>query len=249
MFDNRDVAAPSLWDAAIPLSNAALHFAPVNIRNEWAELLKVSALVEAGEFAKTRIQKDTSWFDALGLMATGANNVLAPREKLLRHAEALLLNEIKENRALGMGFEPPRRIKSMPVHIPARYWRQSVSWDYCEVSYGALKFLDVRVLTSQMAKPFLQSFQATKQKTIEALPAPSGRPSFKVEILEAFAALQAEGRFNVKPLTHGIAQIRTWIKTNKPESRAAQGLLNDDTIRNAIKHLLADNDGAKIEKL
>lgn len=207
-----------IWEAAIPLSSAALQFAPEEIRTEWAQLSKRNAIAEGTEAVKN-LATGVSWSDIMGAFLSSGNEIEAPKRNLVKIAQNGLLEHIKAGRVFGLGFEPPRRVSSLPVQIPAKCWSQFVIWERSEINYQTLKFVDVRLFTQKMALPVLQKLKAQEisltPTTPKPKPKPIGRPSVKAHVQNAFIALDEAGQ--IDPNKTGISHydaIRRWIGEN-----------------------------------
>jgi hypothetical protein len=215
MAEDLNLNLVSAWDAASPLWHAPLHYAPPDLRKAWDELKKRSAMEEAAQSLKQCTDKKQSWFDILGTMAAGANVVLAPRGAVLRDAQALLLADIKAGKMLAFGFEPPRRLQSIPVYIQAKHWNQSVNWDDSTVVSAGLKFVEVRIIPSQIVQTIIDKNIDTQRKKIETLPATPGRPTIQHYVKSAFFALSELGQIDTdrSALSH-YPHVNQWIKEN-----------------------------------
>lgn len=217
-----------LWNSAVPLSQAALRFAPAELRARWAELTKMSALSE-GTKAMEKVAPRSSLMDMLGACLTGMSSIMEPRGEVLRHAQGLLLEHLKKGRATGVGFEPPRRVRSVPIVIPERHWHQIVRWDSCEVLSGSLKFLDVRVLARPKPKPVILEPIPETQK-IGNVPSPRiGRPSIQHHVRAAFEAMNVAGQIDPERSARShYAFVKQWINQN---TSCAADDLSDEGIR------------------
>ena len=236
MTNKPELSLLSLWLKAIPIKEARFRYAPAPLMAQLAE---------------NPAQSTTEFVQTFAANFANPHNIpleerMAPLKVLqARHAKHFEVMKgvhrnfwtlLTEGRLRCLAFEAPRMASAEPIEVSSALMEYYPDWEKGIYKHNGLHLIELRVI------------EAEQQNLAEAeeQPALAGRPSFKAEVLEAFTALQAEGRFKAKPLTHGIAQIRAWIKANRPESRAAQGLLGDDTIRNAIKPLLVLD---KVEKL
>ena len=234
MPESRELNLIASWNAATPMWYAPIHFSPPDLQQRWDDLKKQSAWEAANESLKETVaesrKKGTfekrSWIDALGIAITGANRVLEPRGALQREAQALLLADIQLGRVIGLGYEPPRRIKSVPVYIPTKYWQQTIDWDSSTVRSGGLTFIEVRIVLARTGQTIIDQTANTARKRLEALPPPPGRPSIKQHVTAAFSALHADGKIdtNKSALSHFPA-VKQWIKENT--SRDPDDLSNE----------------------
>lgn len=232
MLENGIILPISLWQEAMPLEKAARHYCPADLKARLSETPPKGESELLMEFAQAfslpineRLAEMKRHTDAL----SRAN-------ALMSEVYRAFWNLVQTGRLKCLAFEAPRRAADQPIHVPVALLQYYPDWKKGTYRHNGLHLIEMRVIEAE---------QTPVPETPDA-PAPAGRPSFRADILEAFTALQAEGIFRAKPLTHGIVQIRQWIKTNRPDSRAAQGLLGDDTIRNAIKPHLGQD---KVEKL
>lgn len=225
-----------IWESAIPLARAAIHYAPKDLRKEWVELSKKSPFAEGLKaFEET---KKTDWLDAMSDFVRASHAVSEPLEKITNEAKSILLAHIKAGRVLGLGFEPPRRINSIPVHIPEKYWNGWIEWGTSAVSHGALKFVDVRVISLQAAQPLLLKFKADELKMIEGSPRPIGRPSIKVHVETAFNALKVAGKIDAsKSARSHYPIVRQWIMQHSSHEGEA---LSDEGIRAHFSPLFSE---------
>ena len=213
-MDNRDLSLLSLWNAATPMQSAPLAFAPPPLRERWNELLKISAMEQANT-ALGRVAPDSNWLDILGAALAGANDVLAPRGEVLREAQSILIGHLLAERVIAIGFEPPRVLKSVPTLIPTYVWKSYVHWDTSEISFGSLKFLDVRIISQSRAETIREATRATEKLAIPAPKASQGRPTIYPHVKAAFDALESTGRINIRSSARShYDEIRQWISAN-----------------------------------
>lgn len=237
MRKNSEISFTALWNKAIPLRKARFQFAPHELMQRLEQAPSVSYIDMLASVAMQNSGRVNS--EVLSAMRDASaqfTEASQKRREILHEINMNFLNMLRRQELRCFAFEHPRSFHAEPVELTAAHWVVWPDWEKGEFRHAGLHLIEIRVIEAEQRR-----LAVTPE-----IPAPSGRPSFKAEVLEAFTALQAEGRFKAKPLTHGIAQIRAWIKANRPESRAAQGLLGDDTIRNAIKPLLAKSE---VEKL
>jgi hypothetical protein len=252
MTQNTDHEAQSLtavWNAGIWLSRAAIHFALPEVKVQWQELQQRSAMKEASEALKTLpLQKRTLW-DSFDTLLNGAAPVLHARRVILDEAEKALLIGLKAGTYLGVGFEPPRRLSSVPVRIPSQLWQHSPAFDRARLSANSLEFIDIRVLDAPMFHRVIQDRSKTLSSHKVLLPAPEvtptpakpGRPSAKPHIEAAFAALEQSGVIDpTKSKRSHYPSITQWITENTSYDGAR---LSDEGIREhfsplfeALKH-------------
>lgn len=225
-----------IWDAAIPLSRAALHYAPKDLKVQWAELSKGNPVVEG--LKAYREARKANWLDAMNDFVSASHAVSEPQDRIIKETKSLLLAHIKAGRVLGLGYEPPRRIASIPVYVPAEYWQGWVDWEASVVSHGTLKFVDVRVITPQAAQPILLKFKANELQMIEGSPRPVGRPSIKAHVETAFAALTNAGAIDAsKSAKSHFLIVRQWIIKNSSYDAEA---LSDEGIRAHFSPLFSE---------
>ena len=216
----------SLWSKAIPLKKARFHFAPYGLMQRLEQAPSVSTIdllssVAAENYGKTNLEMLSAMRDATAQFSSAAQK----RREILHEIDMNFLSMLRRQELRCFAFEHPRSFHAEPVELTAAHWVVWPDWEKGEFRHAGLHLIEMRVIEAEQCR----------LAAAPEIPAPSGRPSFKAEILEAFEVLQAEGRFKAKPFTHGIAQIRAWIKENRPHSIAAKSILSDETIRLTIK--------------
>ena len=226
-MDKRVPDTRALWAAAMPIKMARLHFAPLALLSELECTSAVNfadMVFSAGKDSKT----DREFMPKLGELAKIGTTQTVKRQAILAQIDQHFSDMIMKGTLRCFAFEFPRTFTAQPVEMLSSHWTARPDWAKGEFRANGLHLIELRVLTADN----------TVTPTLTALAPSQGRPAFMNEIREAYEALCATNSMVVKPLSQGIHQIRSWIVENRPNSKAAQSLLRDDTIRKALNFLM-----------
>jgi len=144
-----------------------------------------------------------------------------------------LIEVLLDGKFLGLGFEPPRRVKSIPTIIPTTSWRGRVKWPDGTLQHEGLAFGEVRILPADRFQ------ELRKQRMLEGLRSPDptrrGPKGTKRQLHAVYIMLRDEGLID-----HG-ASLRSHsdlIRTRFHREYQDTGLSSDrpsyETIRSAI---------------
>lgn len=235
----------SHWRASIPLSQAAIHFAPMDLQNKWRELSKRHALNEAKSHYQANMPSNTSWMDHFAAMADGAQSLVMARADVMKQAKAQLLRALLHGKYNAFGFEYPRKLSSDPLEIPAALWHGRIDWSGNELRSQSLRFVEIRLLPNyghRQSRVTIETppqpifLEQTQDHRPEPQPAPTpakaGRPSIKGPVRDAFHALAANGQIN--PMASAKSHyplVRDWIATHDTEAGIDADRLSDEGIR------------------
>jgi hypothetical protein len=219
----------AVWQGSIRLERAALQLAPAELRAKWDALAKVNALTAAQQAVEAAKAQTAGWQDLLMAAMTGSNTVLAPRLDLKRTAENLLADHLKSGALIGLGFQPPRRLHTLPDIIPARHWHGCPHFDNATLHSEGLHFIEIRVITPQR----LQSLSAMVPTPAPVLSAPPhkapGRPTIRQHVEAAFETLARDGKINPDQAARSHYPLLRQAMAQSGMQRAAQ--LSDEGIR------------------
>lgn len=235
------------WRTGIPMHHAPIHFAPIQMRDEWEALSQVNALEVAQKHMAEAEARNVSGFDLLGSILQGANSVLAPRNKILDAARADLLKRIQARLYLAYGFEAPRTLAATPVHIPSAYWRGTVKWEQSELISESLRFVEIRLIDCADARLIAAAAQEHAAQTPTTSPPPEteslteptrpiiGRPTIRPQIFEAFYKLLTSDALTPDMSMKTIAQhVRQQLAHDYPDLPVTNSSPNYETIRRVI---------------
>lgn len=182
----------ALWRAGVPLQSAWEAYAAPDARARW-EAIKgnsflqafVSGLEAISESDMGAGEKFQASLAPVASMASEQNEVRGA----MRDA---LSGYIREGHLFGFGFEPPRKLASVPVGVPQQIWQGRIEWDKSTVELGSLRFIEVRLITRQARNVILERPSPVARESVPT----RGRPAVGPHIEAACKALIAEGRID-----------------------------------------------------
>jgi hypothetical protein len=228
-----------LWKNSLPLRLARERFASPDFRAELGKFPEATGVETLRLMAVTFQETDPGKKAAANDSLAGINAASSSRKTILDAMAKQVFRRYRVGELLLLGFEHPRQAASAPIRFRADLLTYMPHWESGSYRHEGLYLIELRLIESP-------KHDVTSDL---ALHRASGRPGFRVEIVQAFDALMADGSFVSRPLSKGIVQIRDWIRKNLPDTKAAKGVLSDDAIRNAIKPRLEKTRPGKVEKL
>lgn len=216
------------WKRSIWLNNAFITFARPHLKKEWERLRKQSAVQNAADFTKTQQHlEDDPVSKAQGALEA-AGNVLSARAEVLTKMKADLVSWASSGRIFGFGFESPRRISSVPLIIPKRFWKGRILWDKNCIDLEGIRIEQVRLLPYKAAHEIGAFGDASRSP---------GRPSTRDALIKCFDDLANEGRFYPnKSFAWHFPLIRDWLSKHYPNLTPKPQDISDKTIRNHLSH-------------
>lgn len=220
-----------LWKNALPLWQGRVRFAPGDIRKRWHAahdkfwLEDVQASLPSSQYSVADVQKAlASAFD--------------PRREADKAADEWASTQLRAGELVALGFEPPRKVSSEPVIIPAECWQAVASLGTDKLQVGGLSFIDIRVLPRVAAERIKAEWE---NETVPPHPAPKRGPrSSATDIAEAFEALLAAGRVNpdTSAKSH-YPEIRAWLQYHRSGAGYSATRPSDETLRKTVQPMLA----------
>ncbi len=226
MADRKSLAL-FLWEKALPFTQGRVRFAPDEMRARWEAAHRnfwgndVKSMLPSGQSSALEITK-----------AFAA--AFKPRQEINKAIDEWVTRQLKSGAIIGLGFEPPRRMNSEPVIIPAACWRNSVRHDSDKLRIDGLIFTETRILPRTAAKQIKAAWEI---ETVPPHPAPKRGPrGSAMDIAEAFEALHAAGRidFNASAKSH-YPEIRDWLQYHHPKVGYSAAKPTDETIRKTFQ--------------
>lgn len=226
MADDSKDQLERLHRAGVSLSKSWLGYAHPELKAEWQELQKPSAIdaLHNGIEAAKNMDGDLAAKAAHALEGTQA--ILSARADLETKLKANILSYVSGGHIHGFGYELPRSVSSSPVAIPKAAWAGKCDWANGTLSFRGLEFVDVRLTTNRIRNDILERGNVDKTPTN-----PAGRPGVGSAIAEAFKALDKAGEINVRAsqASH-YPKVRAWLELHKPDLPVPPAHLSDKTI-------------------
>ena len=180
-----------LWLKASPKNDAFLAFVGVNSRNRYNALKEHIAKNSHGLFFSSfsdipdhltsfseRFEHSAKIMNEKNAKITPFRDELDTFEKNLKSHTQMLL---REKEIIPLGFEIPRKAKDFPLILPDDILTVQLNWENNDISFGSLKFEEVRFISIKSIKHLFAS-----QIGIAPLSQKTGRPSTKQIIEQAF---------------------------------------------------------------
>lgn len=126
-----------LHRAGVALSNSWLTYAHPELKTEWQDLQKPSAIdaLRKGIEAATNMDGDLAAKAAHALEGTQA--ILSARSDLKNKLQANTLSYVSGGHLHGFGYELPRTVSSVPVAIPKAAWQANAIGPMAQSVSGA----------------------------------------------------------------------------------------------------------------
>lgn len=222
-----------LHSGGVALSRAWLAYAHPDLKAEWRELHKHSALETLTRDLANISPEAGATLDHLNQATAGSRAILTARTDLEARLKSKILTYIKNGYLHGFGYELPRRLSAAPVAIPKSVWAGQCDWKAGQLSCRGLEFVDVRLTTNRIRNEILERGMADTTPT-----RPVGRPTVGPDIAAAFHALNAAGEIDTsKSQKSHFPKILKWLELNRPDLAVPPKYLNDETIRKNVAPL------------
>jgi hypothetical protein len=222
-----------LWNRGIHLRRAPYAYAPKSDKEEHKRLYSVSAIELTTKAADDTAASGLTGWEAVNAILSASNPILSARTELRNRMRAFVLHHLITGSLIAYGFEPPRRMDSMPFHIPAAYWRGRIQWEDSKLTAQGLEFEQIRLITLKARDQVLgvdANFQSVTKK--------AGRPGYRDQIIRAFETLNAIGKIDTQSsLQAHYKKVRDWIELNVPEGERPTNPLSDNTLQRHLSPL------------
>jgi hypothetical protein len=217
-----------LWKMGTPISKARQLLAPKEMILRLAQAPKIN-LSGPNEFLAVHKESPHASLTEVMQIVTTRNGIISEENKkneaIQLEIDRNFMSLVRSKKIRCFGFELPRSVSATPVELISEYWTYFPNWHAGTYKHDGLNLINLRVITSTQLPAPSQEVERTK----------AGRPSVRPDIFAAIVALQANGCYDHGRISANFAPIRTWIKQNRPDSRAASEGFGDDVIRKAIK--------------
>lgn len=218
-----------IWNIGKPLERAHLHFGPQDKIKALRDHAEENSPVKMIDRLQTNLESGKDFIAAL----KGATDVkkISAQTKLRDEVRQAILRHLHSGDIKAYGFEAPRRASDAPIAVPSDLWRGWVRWDKSMIEAQSLRIENVRLVPAHLIKT------ETPVPTLEPAsdkepPRPAGRPSRALQIIEAFEALDSEGKIDFSnPAKHCYPAVRNWVKINYPEAENPDRGLSDKAIQ------------------
>ncbi|ATG44238.1 hypothetical protein PhaeoP18_02294 [Phaeobacter piscinae] len=222
----------ALWQRGVRLNQAPYSFAPKADKEEHQRLHKVSAIDAMAASVDNLKAEGRYGPSALQEILEGPQKILSARAEWDDRMRKFIVYHLKQGNLFGYGFEPPRRMDSQPVEIPASYWNGRIQWDKADLSSQGLKLIEIRVVSRQLRDTVLNV--SNEDRTA---PPAAGRPTVGPAIKAAFTALQEAGEIDVDASQQShYPKVRAWLKQNFPNLSVPAEEISDKTIQKHFSH-------------
>lgn len=228
----------TLWQRGIYLGKAPFAFAPKAEKEEYGRLHDASALQAASEAAQAAAaaKSDISFLEGLNAAVRGARPIASARADWDNRMRKFVLHHLKHGNLYAFGFEPPRRMDSQPVEVPATYWSGTIRWDKASLSVQGLEFVEIRIVSRQLRNQLLErgNVEVTAVSSV-------GRPTVGPSVQAAFKALEKAGEIDLSASQQShFPKVRSWLETNFPNLSVPAAKISDKTIHKYFSPLFND---------
>lgn len=222
-----------LWRSGSPLSIAWITYAHPELKAQWTELKGKSALTalsasveQAGQQEKPDPIRRVEFVQNL---LQPAQAILQDRSDVKGKMQSNIREYMKNGHAFAYGFEPPRKLVSVPVELPKGVWGGKFDWDNSTITYAGLSFVQVRLTTRRIRDEILDRSSEPFESKTSTRP---GRPTVGPDIEEAFHALHEAGEIDTKSSASShYDKIREWLHRYKPDLPVEARNLGHEVIR------------------
>ena len=217
-----------IFRKSMPLQRAYLRYIPKEMQSQWQAIQGQSILAVMNDALRGIAGEQRSMTDSLALLSNVANAHETIRRKIVSAAQARCLEALQNESVIAFGYEAPRRVASVAYKLERHQFAKYSQWDNGELAINGIKFCEIRLVSAA-------AFDDACTVTPSQITRPVGRPSVAGSILEAFGALQSEGKINLTaPKIHCYGAVRGWIAHFRPEVAREFPNINNETIRRAI---------------
>ncbi len=222
-----------LWRSGSPLSNSWLTYAHPDLKTQWTEIKGKSALTAFSISVEQAGQQEkpdaTRGVESMQNLLLPVQTILQARSDLKKKMQNNIQEYIKNGHVFAYGFEPPRKLGSVPVELPSGAWGGKFDWDNSTVSHAGLSFVQVRLTTRRIRDEILNQSPEPFEFKPSAGP---GRPTVGPDIEEAFRALHEAGEIDIKSSASShYDKVREWLHRYKPDLPAEARNLGHEVIR------------------
>jgi hypothetical protein len=199
-----------LWERGVRLNHAPYSFAPKAEKEEHQRLHKesaIEAMAASVENLKAQGRTGPSVFqEALA----GPQKILSARAEWDDRMRKFILHHLKHGNLFAYGFEPPRKMDSLPFEIPASYWNGRVQWDKASLSSQGIELIEICVVSRQLRDSILNVTDEDQTGSQAA-----GRPTVGPAIKAAFKSLQEAGEIDINASQQShYPKVRRWLEQN-----------------------------------
>lgn len=227
----------TMWENGRSLKNSPRAFSPKADKEEYDRLHNLSAIEIFTQASEDAIGKGISGLDAFNASTSAISPLLSARSEWATRAQGFIIHHLLQENLYGFGFEPPRIMCSQPFEIPSACWKGQIRWHKDELTSDGLKFSHIRVLSKAVRLRLINSEVDTA-----SLNKP-GRPGYKIQILKAYAALNAAGKIDPRnSLQSHYPSVIEWLDLNLPEGEQLEKPPSNKTLQ---KHLSSLFNGLK----
>lgn len=231
----------ALWKNGVDLARSWVTYANPDLKARWLACQKRSA---ATAFADAVTAAATDAHVTSGNAFEKVTNALAPANEIIRERTALqaemraaILDHLRTGQLFAYGFEPPRKLASVPVALPVSVWTGKIEWDLNRVTHAGLTFEQVRLTTRRIRNTILERGHVTAAgKTLKV-----GRPSVGEQITTICNQLVAEGLVDTRRSQKShFPAIRESLNNRYPDQIAGFGQVSDKTIGRYFSNIFKD---------
>lgn len=226
-----------LWANAIPMRQAAIAYAPKNLRAQWDSTQKVSILKTLTDGLKASPKDGPQGMDLFMKAMEKPQKIHQTRIEIQETCQANILRYIQSGALQSFAFAAPRTVSASPIELESRVWRGRLKWPDSTITHESLTFVEVRLITPNNVKTLLA---AKLEKIIPTTTRPVvGRPTIKNDIEDAFQSLLAAGKFDLEASVKSQCQdIRRWLVHFKTDGNYGPDKPKYDAIRKHLKPLV-----------
>lgn len=218
----------ALWRAGVPLQSAWEAYATSEARERWGAIKRKSLLQTIVDGLESVAESDLSAHEKFQAGFAPFVSVASAQNGVRGELQAALLGQILDGHLFGFGFEPRRKLASLPVSVPTQVWQGRIEWDKGAVESGSLRFIEVRLITRQVRNEILERPSPVAQDA----PPTRGRPAVGPHIEDACKALIAEGRIDPsRSAKSHFDLIRERLDQRADELPVPAGEISFETIR------------------
>jgi hypothetical protein len=223
-----------LWDRGTCLNRAPYAYSPKSEKEAYKRLHDVSAIEAATKAAEETQASGTTGWEALNAIIDASNPILSGRTEWNNRMREFVLHHLERGNLFAYGFEPPRRLDSQSIQIPATYWKGNIQWSKASITAQGLEFVEIRILSKQL-RDKLTAEQSTRAELDKRQ---AGRPSIKLHIHEAFSDLKNSSNIDINlPAKSHYPLIREHMRNTHPDLYPKDRKLGDEGIRSHFSPL------------
>lgn len=226
----------NFWKKGKTFNEALSQFTDLQIRQEYGAI-QLNSKQENIIASNAKISELVT--DFLTIISE-SNEFSQKRENVLNKLKSNLLDKIKTEKLIGLGYEAPIKYSDDPKIIPLHIWPYKISeinWDESSISKDGITFLKIKLIKKLNSKNTIPE-PIKELPDLEIQDKKTGRPSHVDKIIFIYGRLKDENKINYqKPLKWNITLIRQAILSSYPELKGKAKGLGDDAIANKISSL------------